>query len=69
MAILNELELKEGKIDVHGRMAHASQHPWLFSGTLKQNITFEKTVDNDKYQKILHACALDEVTPSLKYLT
>ncbi|XP_060559052.1 ATP-binding cassette sub-family C member 4-like [Ruditapes philippinarum] len=60
MAILNELELKEGKIDVHGRMAYASQHPWLFSGTLKQNITFEKTVDNDKYQKILHACALDE---------
>jgi ATP-binding cassette subfamily C (CFTR/MRP) protein 4 len=65
MAILNELKVQEGNINVHGRMAYASQHPWLFSGTLQQNITVDKTVDNEKYQKILLACALDEVPTSL----
>jgi ATP-binding cassette subfamily C (CFTR/MRP) protein 4 len=62
MAILNELKVIDGKIKVHGRVAYASQQPWLFSGSVKENITVGETnFDNDRYQQIIKACALDEV--------
>ncbi|XP_060603904.1 ATP-binding cassette sub-family C member 4-like [Ruditapes philippinarum] len=61
MAILNELKVIVGDINVHGRVAYASQQPWLFSGSVKKNITVGETnFDNDKYQQIITACALDE---------
>ena len=63
MAIMNELPEINGKICVGGRVAYASQQPWVFSGTVKKNITFynEDTFNNERYSEVIQACSLDKV--------
>ncbi|EDV26685.1 uncharacterized protein TRIADDRAFT_22415, partial [Trichoplax adhaerens] len=58
MTLLGELPYKSGKLSITGRMAYAPQQPWIFSGTIKENILFGSTFDEDKYHKIIEACAL-----------
>ncbi|XP_045158220.2 ATP-binding cassette sub-family C member 4-like [Mercenaria mercenaria] len=59
LTILKELPEVDGEINVSGRVAYASQEPWVFSGTVQQNITFGNEFDRPKYNRILKACALD----------
>lgn len=51
-AILHELPLYEGKISVRGTISYASQEPWLFSGSVKENILFDSPMDNDRYNQV-----------------
>ena len=46
---------------VDGRIAYASQVPWIFSDTLRENIVFGDVYDHDWYNTVLHACALEQV--------
>uniref|UniRef100_A0A803TSN8 ATP binding cassette subfamily C member 4 (PEL blood group) n=1 Tax=Anolis carolinensis TaxID=28377 RepID=A0A803TSN8_ANOCA len=57
-AILGELSASKGFIDVQGRIAYVSQQPWVFSGTVRNNILFGKEYYKDRYEKVLKACAL-----------
>lgn len=57
-AILRELPLSEGKITVHGVVSYASQEPWLFAGSVQQNILFGSAMDNERYKKVIQVCAL-----------
>ncbi|KAL5236136.1 hypothetical protein ACI65C_003546 [Semiaphis heraclei] len=57
-AILRELPLSEGNISVRGVVSYASQEPWLFAGSIKQNILFGSPMDKDRYKQILQVCAL-----------
>lgn len=43
--ILGELQLDDGFIHVNGRVSYASQEPWLFEGSLKQNVVFVEEYD------------------------
>lgn len=38
--ILGELPLDNGHMMVNGSISYASQEPWLFEGTVRQNILF-----------------------------
>lgn len=38
--ILGELPLDNGHLLVNGTVSYASQEPWLFEGTVRQNIVF-----------------------------
>lgn len=38
--ILGEVELDEGSLIVNGSISYAPQEPWLFEGTIRQNILF-----------------------------
>ncbi|XP_038063976.1 multidrug resistance-associated protein 4-like [Patiria miniata] len=58
MALLKELPTISGKINIDGRVAYASQEPWNFSGTIRQNITFGKEFKQRKYDRIIEVCAL-----------
>ncbi|XP_052782620.1 ATP-binding cassette sub-family C member 4-like isoform X3 [Mya arenaria] len=60
MAVLRELSLSQGEITVKGRVAYVSQMPWVFSATLRQNITFGNKYEKAKYDRILKACALNK---------
>jgi len=51
-AILKELPLIDGSISVRGIVSYASQEPWLFSGSVKQNIIFGSPMDNHRYNKV-----------------
>lgn len=57
-AILGELPIESGRIEINGRISYASQEPWLFSGSVKQNIIFGLPVDKSRYRAVVKACAL-----------
>jgi len=57
-AILRELPLSEGSLDIHGVISYASQDPWIFSSSIKQNIIFNSPIDEDRYKKVIQVCAL-----------
>lgn len=57
-AILEELPLSNGSISSHGKIAWVSQQPWVFSGTIRENILFGEAFDPRRYQMVLEACAL-----------
>ncbi|KAH8412635.1 hypothetical protein KR009_003917, partial [Drosophila setifemur] len=58
-AILGELPAESGDIKVNGTMSYASQEPWLFSGTVRQNILFGQPMDRRRYSKVVKDCALE----------
>lgn len=58
-AIIGELEIDEGNIDIKGQLSYASQEPWLFDGTIRQNIVFIEDFDEKRYREVCTACALD----------
>ncbi|XP_050098722.1 probable multidrug resistance-associated protein lethal(2)03659 [Anopheles aquasalis] len=58
-AILGELPLESGNIRVNGRVSYASQEPWLFSGTVRQNILFGLPMDRERYKRVVKTCALE----------
>ena len=61
-ALLGELPPRQGKVSVHGRIAYVSQQPWVFPGTVKSNILFGKKYEEDRYEEVIRACALEEVS-------
>ncbi|CAG7731096.1 unnamed protein product [Allacma fusca] len=65
--ILRELPALEGKVRVQGTIAYAAQEPWLFTGSVKDNILFGQLYDQEWYQKVLQACALKRDLELLPY--
>lgn len=58
--ILRELPRNNGEIKCYGSIAYCPQLPWVFSGTIQENITFGKPFDNVRYQTIVNACRLQK---------
>jgi ATP-binding cassette subfamily C (CFTR/MRP) protein 4 len=50
--ILKELPLSEGKLSIRGKISYASQEPWLFGGSIQQNILFNSPMDEVRYKKV-----------------
>lgn len=66
-AIMRELPLARGYKNVVGRISYASQEPWLFAGTIKQNILFGEDWNPKKYEKVIKVCALERDLTLLPY--
>ncbi|XP_017097852.2 probable multidrug resistance-associated protein lethal(2)03659 [Drosophila bipectinata] len=58
-AILGELPVLSGEIKKRGSISYAAQEPWLFSGTVRQNILFGQPMDHQRYWKVVKDCALE----------
>lgn len=58
-AILKELPLVEGQIETIGSVSYAAQEPWLFTGSIRQNILFGQPLDTERYNKVVKVCALE----------
>ena len=62
MAVLGELPLSGGNVNVKGKIAYASQQPWVFSASVRQNITFGEDFDEERYKTAIKAAALSRVS-------
>jgi len=60
MTILGELPISSGKISCSGKMAFVSQTPWVYSGTIRDNIAFGKEFHEQKYRKVIEVCELEK---------
>ncbi|XP_049529374.1 ATP-binding cassette sub-family C member 4-like [Anopheles darlingi] len=60
--LLRELPVEQGALlmgtSPSPTIAYASQEPWLFSGTLRQNILFGESIEQHRYRQVLKVCAL-----------
>lgn len=57
--ILKEIPTASGKVSVLGSVSYAAQEPWLFSGTIEQNILFGNAMNIQRYQEVVKVCALE----------
>lgn len=57
--ILGELSLESGSMTVNGTISFASQEPWIFEGSVRNNIVFVEEFDRQRYNKVVELCALD----------
>ncbi|CAF1116191.1 unnamed protein product [Adineta ricciae] len=59
-AILGEMTLTDGQLITHGSsFSYASQSPWIFADTIRNNIILDQPFKPQCYRNILHACCLD----------
>ncbi|XP_075590754.1 ATP-binding cassette sub-family C member 4 isoform X2 [Dermatophagoides farinae] len=59
MSILRELPLESGKIELEGSLSYASQDPWSFNETVRNNILFGMPYDQKHYDQVIKVCALE----------
>ena len=50
----------QGSLMVSGTVAYTSQEPWVFGGTLRDNILCGREYKEDWYWKVMEACCLTE---------
>ena len=48
-------------MDVYGSISYASQEPWIFSGTIKENILFGESFNKIWFNKVIECCSLVKV--------
>ena len=59
-AILDEVPLKRGRIVQEGTLAYVCQKPWIFSGTVRENILFGEPYNEERFTAVVRACRLDK---------
>ena len=57
-AILGELPLHRGSVSYHGIIAYVPQIPWVFSGTIRENILFGLPFNEERFQQVVQICEL-----------
>ena len=58
--LMRELPLICGSIQVNGSISYASQQSWIFTSTIRQNITFGQPMDQSRYDEVVRCAALEK---------
>ncbi|CAL8127054.1 unnamed protein product [Orchesella dallaii] len=59
-ALLHELPTTAGSLKINGKLAYTCQEPWIFSGSVRENILFGLDYEYDRYHRVIQACALSK---------
>uniref|UniRef100_A0A182K606 Uncharacterized protein n=1 Tax=Anopheles christyi TaxID=43041 RepID=A0A182K606_9DIPT len=57
--VIGEQSATQGKITMNGTISYCSQKPWLFEGTVQQNVIFLDSYDEKRYRTVVKVCALE----------
>lgn len=57
-AILGELELDSGSLQVHGALSYANQESFIFEGSIRSNILFTEEYDEKRFSEVVSVCGL-----------
>ncbi|ODN02104.1 Multidrug resistance-associated protein 4 [Orchesella cincta] len=66
-SLLYELPIKSGEFHITGKIAYSSQEPWIFNGSVRENILFGKPYSSKWYDQVTEACALTRDFQLLPY--
>ena len=58
-AILGEIHKISGKVETCGKIGYVTQQPWIQNKSLRENVLFVKKYKDERYKKVLKACALE----------
>ncbi|KAJ3328221.1 hypothetical protein HDU76_010362 [Blyttiomyces sp. JEL0837] len=67
LALLGEMKKLAGKVNLpksskgeiqQGAVAYVAQTAWLLNDTIRENILFGSAYDEERYRRVIHACAL-----------
>lgn len=60
LSLLGEICVEHGDIELFGRVSYAPQEPWIFSASIRDNITLGRSTDSSsRYEQAVSACLLD----------
>lgn len=65
--ILREIEIDKGELTINGVISYAAQEPWLFEGTVRENILFTENYEEKRYKEVIRVCALERDLQLLPY--
>eukprot|EP00475_Leptophrys_vorax_P018991 TRINITY_DN25961_c0_g2_i3.p1 TRINITY_DN25961_c0_g2~~TRINITY_DN25961_c0_g2_i3.p1 ORF type:complete len:1046 (+),score=330.85 TRINITY_DN25961_c0_g2_i3:240-3140(+) len=68
MSLLGEMTRLKGNVKVPKVIAYASQKPWIFAGTVKENIVFHREFDLERYKRVIETCELSQDIQNLPEL-
>mmetsp|Transcript_14384 Transcript_14384/g.31486 ORF Transcript_14384/g.31486 Transcript_14384/m.31486 type:complete len:531 (-) Transcript_14384:1594-3186(-) len=57
-AMLNETVLCGGSMGLRGTVAYAAQSPWILNATLRDNVTFGRPFERERYEEVIKSCQL-----------
>jgi ATP-binding cassette subfamily C (CFTR/MRP) protein 4 len=49
------------QIKIKGKVYYVRQEPWIFNGSIKDNICFGNNYNENKFNRVLKLCCLDQV--------
>ena len=58
LSLINELPGVSGHLSITGVPSYAAQEPWIFSGTIRDNILFGNPLNLTRYWRVINACSL-----------
>ncbi|ALC47145.1 CG10505, partial [Drosophila busckii] len=59
-ALLGELDIISGSVEMNGVISYAPQEPWLNRCSLRDNIVFMEPFDEQRYREVLRVCLLEK---------
>lgn len=57
--LLGEVQIDSGEVIVNGKVSYCSQEPWVFEGSIRDNIVFVEDYNERRYKRVLKVCALE----------
>jgi hypothetical protein len=58
-ALIGEMRRVSGSVVVGGSVSYCPQRAWIQNATVRDNILFGSPFDQERYERVIHACALE----------